>query len=60
MTYLVSEVHVNQHSWSSRDRGFDPDTDQLIWGSEHGLLEFNRVRSLAEHLCENWLVGLNN
>ena len=60
MTYLVSEVHVNQHSWKSRDRGFDPKTDNMVWGSEHGLLEFQRVKSLAEHLSEDWLAGLNN
>ena len=60
LTYLVSEVNVDQNSWSSRDRGFDPDNDQPIWGSEHGLLQFSRVASLADHLSEDWLQGLNS
>ena len=59
-TYLVSEVFVDQISWSSRDRGFDPDTDQLVWGSEHGLLQFQRLAFLADHLQDDWLVGLSD
>ena len=59
-TYLVSEVFVDQTSWSSRDRGFDPDTDQLVWGSEHGLLQFQRLAFLADHLQDDWLVGLSD
>jgi len=60
LTYLVSEVNVDQQSWSSRDRGFDPATDQAVWGSEHGLLQFERVASLADHLTDDWLKGLND
>jgi len=59
-TYLVSEVFVDQTSWSSRDRGFDPETDQLVWGSEHGLLKFERLAFLADHLQDDWLVGLRD
>lgn len=60
LTYLVSEVFVDQTSWSSRDRGFDPQTDQLVWGSEHGFLKFERMASLAEHLQDDWLIGLSD
>ena len=55
MTYLVSEVEVGPDHWSSRDQGFDPDTHTPLWGSEHGILRFNRIRSLADHLDNTWL-----
>lgn len=58
LTYLVSEVDVTPTSWSSRDRGFDPETDAPVWGSEHGMLRFTRLASLAEHIDEDWLNGL--
>ena len=54
ITYLVSEVEVDQNSWISRDRGFDPETDKQIWGSEHGLLRFKRVESLSTFIQDNW------
>ena len=55
LTYLVSEVELNQERWSSRDRGFDPLTDAPIWGSEHGMLRFGRIRSFADQLDDSWL-----
>lgn len=55
LTYLVSEVELSQEHWSSRDRGFDPRTDAPIWGSEHGMLHFTKIRSLADHLDEGWI-----
>lgn len=54
MTYLVSEVEVDQDNWISRDRGFDPQTDEQIWGSEHGLLRFKRIESLSTVICNDW------
>ena len=54
MTYLVSEVEVDQNTWISRDRGFDPETDKQIWGSEHGLLRFKRIESLSTFIQDNW------
>jgi CpeT protein len=59
-TYLVSEVRVNPKDWISRDRGFDPKTDAPLWGSEHGFLEFQRVRFLGSHLDKKWLNGLDS
>jgi len=55
MTYLVSEVEINQQIWVSRDSGFDPETNQQRWGSEHGPLRFKRVADLGSNLDENWL-----
>lgn len=54
MTYLVSEVEVDQNNWISRDRGFDPKTDKQIWGSEHGLLRFKRIEKLSTLIDDNW------
>ena len=55
LTYLVSEVELGAHHWNSRDRGFDPDTDEQCWGSEHGVLKFKRVLSLGDQLDFKWL-----
>ena len=54
-TYLISEVEVDQNSWISRDRGFDPETKQAIWGSEHGFLKFKRIQNLSEIIDHNWI-----
>jgi len=55
LTYLVSEVEVDEHNWISRDRGFDPNTHEQLWGSEYGPLRFQRVKNLGDHLEEDWL-----
>jgi len=55
LTYLVSEVDVNATDWISRDRGFDPDSDEQRWGSEHGPLRFKRISHLGDDLSLNWL-----
>ena len=55
LTYLVSEVEVNEQSWVSRDRGFDPTTDEVRWGSEHGPLKFKRIQDLSEMVTEQWI-----
>lgn len=49
-TYLVSEVEVTENAWKSLDRGFDINTHEHIWGSEHGALEFEKERSFADEL----------
>ena len=59
LTYLVSEVDVNATDWISRDRGFDPDTDEQRWGSEHGPLCFKRVKYLGDELDHQWLTWQN-
>ena len=55
ITYLVSEVELNETTWVSRDRGYDPETDQQIWGSEHGKLEFVRTHSFANFIQQDWV-----
>lgn len=49
-TYLVSEVELTATTWVSRDRGFDPTSHDLVWGSEHGHLRFDKCRSFASEL----------
>lgn len=50
ITYLVSEVDLTETTWVSRDRGFDVETNEHIWGSALGPLRFKRIRSFAEEL----------
>lgn len=49
-TYLVSEVELTETTWVSRDRGFDLETHDQIWGSALGPLRFEKVRSYAHEL----------
>jgi len=55
LTYLVSEVEVNQTSWISRDRGFDPENNAQVWGSEHGMLRFKKITSFSKEITNEWL-----
>jgi CpeT protein len=49
-TYLVSEVEVTATTWNSLDRGFDPATEDVVWGSEHGPLQFTKAQSFADEV----------
>ncbi len=49
-TYLVSEVDLTDQTWVSRDRGFDVNTHEHVWGSALGPLRFDRLRSFADEL----------
>jgi CpeT protein len=51
-TYLVSEVEVTNSTWSSLDRGFDINTHQQVWGSEHGALRFTKSQDFSHELSE--------
>ena len=55
LTYLASEVEVTEESWVSRDRGYDPDTNKQIWGSEHGQLIFKKTEDIGEIITNDWL-----
>ena len=55
LTYLVSEVEVNEDTWISRDRGFDPETNEVKWGSEHGPLCFDRIQNFSEIITPQWI-----
>ncbi|CCH66631.1 CpeT homolog [Richelia intracellularis HH01] len=50
LTYLVSDVEITETTWKSIDRGMHPETHEQIWGSEHGPLYFEKVRSFANEL----------
>jgi CpeT protein len=49
-TYLVSEVAITDTTWVSRDRGFDCDTDELVWGSEFGKFQFEKIEDFSSEL----------
>jgi hypothetical protein len=41
-TYLASEFEISEHQFSSLDRGYNPDTDERVWGSIAGAFEFKK------------------
>jgi hypothetical protein len=49
-TYLDNSFEVNEHKLFSIDRGLDPETDELIWGSIAGAFEFTRKNSFADEV----------
>jgi hypothetical protein len=49
-TYLDSSFEIDEHKFISRDRGFDPETDEHIWGSLAGPFHFVRWASFADEL----------
>jgi CpeT protein len=49
-TYLVSEVEMTESTWVSRDRGYDIETDEQVWGSEVGVFQFEKQQSFAHEL----------
>jgi CpeT protein len=51
-TYLVSEVEVTASTWSSLDRGFDINTHQQVWGSDHGAFQFTKSQDFSHELSE--------
>ncbi len=46
-TYLDSVFEINQHRFTSHDRGRDPQTDEHVWGAIAGPFEFERWDSFA-------------
>ena len=50
MTYLVSEVEITESTWMSRDRGFEVDSHEQVWGSEHGKFSFDKVQDYGAEL----------
>ncbi|MDX1977431.1 MAG: chromophore lyase CpcT/CpeT, partial [Pseudanabaenaceae cyanobacterium bins.68] len=51
-TYLSSEFEVTEQTYSSLDRGNDPETDERVWGSIAGAFEFKKKTSFAAELGE--------
>lgn len=49
-TYLDSSFEIDQDRFSSLDRGLDPDTNEMVWGSIAGPFDFLRRASFAEEI----------
>ena len=49
-TYLDNEFEIDSNRLVSYDRGRDPDTDELIWGSIAGPFEFVRWASFEDEV----------
>lgn len=49
-TYLDNSFEVDPEKLISLDRGLDPETDELVWGSIAGPFHFTRLCSFAEEI----------
>ncbi|WNZ23691.1 chorismate-binding protein [Leptolyngbya sp. NK1-12] len=49
-TYLDNEFEIDEHQLLSLDRGKDPETDELAWGSVAGPFHFLRRVSFADEV----------
>lgn len=49
-TYLDNEFIVTEDHMTSYDRGRDPETDELRWGSVAGPFEFDKVNRFASEI----------
>ncbi|MDJ0724118.1 MAG: chromophore lyase CpcT/CpeT [Prochloraceae cyanobacterium] len=49
-TYLDNSFEVDAEKLISLDRGLDPETDELVWGSIAGPFHFTRLQSFAEEV----------
>ena len=50
ITYLDNSFEITDNRLISYDRGRDPETDELIWGSIAGPFEFSQVASFASEV----------
>lgn len=50
VTYLDNSFEITENKLISYDRGRDPDTDELVWGSVAGPFEFYPIQSFAEEV----------
>lgn len=49
-TYLDNSFEIDEHQLLSIDRGLDPETDEIVWGSLAGPFEFKRKDSFASEV----------
>lgn len=54
-SYLVSHFEIDGDRMETLDRGHDPETHELVWGSLAGPFEFRRIASYAEEIPSAWL-----
>ncbi|MGF1541213.1 MAG: chromophore lyase CpcT/CpeT [Pleurocapsa sp.] len=50
ITYLDNSFEIDANKLISYDRGRDPETDELVWGSIAGPFDFEPVRSFADEV----------
>ena len=50
VTYLDNSFEITNSKLTSYDRGRDPETDELVWGSIAGPFEFFPTQSFAEEV----------
>ena len=50
ITYLDNSFEINANKLISYDRGRDPETDELVWGSIAGPFHFEPVQSFADEV----------
>jgi hypothetical protein len=49
-TYLENSFEVSETGLVSLDRGYDPETNERVWGSVAGAFEFVRWDSFADEV----------
>ncbi|WP_036945612.1 chromophore lyase CpcT/CpeT [Pseudanabaena sp. PCC 6802] len=52
-TYLNSEFEISETRFISLERGYDPVTDERVWGSIAGPFEFEKKDSFAVEMVSN-------
>jgi hypothetical protein len=57
-TYLVSRLELSNRGMRTLDRGHDPESHELVWGSLAGEFEFERVADYSSEIPEAWLQAL--
>jgi hypothetical protein len=57
-TYLVSRLELSSRGMRTLDRGHDPESHELVWGSLAGEFEFERVADYSSEIPEAWLQAL--
>lgn len=57
-TYLVSRLELSPAGMRTIDRGHDPQSHELVWGSLAGEFEFERVADYSQEIPEHWLPAL--
>lgn len=50
ITYLTSHVEITENTWMSIDQGMDINTDEYVWGSTEGTLQFRKRASFDHEL----------
>lgn len=58
-TYLVSRLELSPEGMRTIDRGHDPQSHALVWGSLAGEFEFERVADYSNDIPESWLSALS-